>query len=125
LRARSTPGASPRYPVPQELTLSRYIALGWAHIQLTWTADLVIRIGQHFVPLRNPAYGTSQGEDSGKQGGWNANSTLNDTRVEVHVGVQFALDKVRIFQSDALQFHGQFEQRIVLQAQGFQNFLAG
>src|SRR5690606_36348407 len=92
--------------------------------QLTWTADLVIWIGQHFVPLSNPAHGTSQGEDSGEQGGWDTNSALNDTRVEVYVGVQLAFDEVWIFQSNALQFHGQLEQRIVLQAQGFQNFLA-
>ncbi|MNK98430.1 hypothetical protein D3C87_1187920 [compost metagenome] len=50
---------------------------------------------------------------------------MDDARVEVHVRVQLALHEVRIRQGDAFQFHGQLEQRVVFQAQGRENFLAG
>ena len=58
--------------------------------QLTGTADFVLRISNHFVPLGNPAHSAGQGEHASEQIHWNANGALHDARVEVDVGVQLA-----------------------------------
>jgi hypothetical protein len=50
---------------------------------------------------------------------------LHDARVEVDVRIQLARHEVFVFEGDAFQFHCQLEQRIVLQAQLFQHFVAG
>src|SRR3546814_10531979 len=48
-----------------------------ADIQLAWTADFVVGIGQHFVPLGDPAHGTGQCKNGGAQSGWTANGALH------------------------------------------------
>src|SRR5690554_2448480 len=74
---------------------SRHVPLGLAGVQLTRTPDLVVGIGQHLVPLRDPAHRTRQREDGGEQRSGNTDGTLHDTRIEVNVRVQLALDEVR------------------------------
>ena len=49
---------------------------------------------------------------------------MHDARVEVDVGVELAADEVFVFQSDFFQSLGQLEQRIILEAEFFQDFVA-
>ena len=75
--------------------------------------------------MGDPAHGPRQGEDHGEHAGWNADRLEDDPRVEVDVRVQRAFDEVRVGQGDLFQAHGQFELRIVLDAQFLQHFVAG
>ncbi|MNH94192.1 hypothetical protein D3C73_468080 [compost metagenome] len=75
--------------------------------------------------MGDPADGPRQGEDHGEHAGWNADRLEDDPRVEVDVRVQRAFDEVRVGQGDLFQAHGQFELRIVLDAQFLQHFVAG
>src|SRR5690606_30581585 len=101
------------------------VALDRTGVKLARTTDLVVGIGQHFAPLGDPAHGPGQREDGREQRGGNADGALHDAGVEVDVRVETALDEVVVFQGNALDFHGQLEQRVIFQAQGSQHFLAG
>src|SRR5690606_29691421 len=92
-------------------------------VQLTRTADLV-RAGEHFLPVRDPADGAGQGEDHGEHRGRNADGLEDDARVEVHVRVEVALLEVRIVTRYLFQLHRQFQLRVV-DAQLGQYFVAG
>lgn len=39
-------------------------------IQLTWTADFVAFVRQHFIPMRNPANSAAHGENNREHAGW-------------------------------------------------------
>src|SRR5687768_18596171 len=76
-----------------------HIAPRRALVELPRTADLVLRIGDHFLPLSDPADGAREREDAGKHRHRNAERALYDSRVEVHVGVQLSRDEIVVFQS--------------------------
>src|SRR3546814_3499970 len=48
-----------------------------AGVQLARAADLV-RAGEHFLPVGDPAHGPRQGEDHGEHAGWNADRLEDD-----------------------------------------------
>jgi hypothetical protein len=50
--------------------------------------------------LCNPAYGSGQGKNAGKQVDWNTNGALHDAGIKVDIGVELALYKVIVFQGD-------------------------
>jgi NAD(P)-dependent dehydrogenase (short-subunit alcohol dehydrogenase family) len=93
--------------------------------QLARAADLVLGVADHLVQLGDPADRAGQREDRGEQAHRDADGALHDAGVEVDVRVQLARDEVLVFQRDLLQGHGQLEQRVVLQAQLGQHFVAG
>src|SRR5437899_2200160 len=66
--------------------------------QLARTADLLLRIGNHFIPLGDPADGTRHREDTGEQRYRDAECGLYDAGVEIDVRIQFARYEVFIFQ---------------------------
>src|SRR5688572_13096206 len=59
-------------------------------VELARAADLVLRVGDHLLPLRDPADGARQREDAGEHGHRDAQRALHDARVEVHVGIQLS-----------------------------------
>ncbi len=63
-------------------------------------------------PLCHPARGTGDGKHGGEHAGRNVQGLVDDAGVEIHVRIQFAFDKIVIFERDFLQLHGQIEQRI-------------
>jgi len=65
----------------------RHVAHCRADEQLAWAADLLLWVGDHFVPLGDSADGTGHGEDTGEQGYWDAQGRLHDAGVEVHVRI--------------------------------------
>src|SRR3569623_1712034 len=85
-------------------------------IELSGPADLVLRIRDHLVELRDPADRARQREDRGEQLHRNADGLLDDARVEVDVRIQLALHEVLVFERDLLERHGQLEQRVVAHA---------
>src|SRR5271167_2689149 len=94
-------------------------------VELPRAADLLLRIGDHFVPLRDPADGARQGEDGREQAARNAQRALHDAGVEIDVGIELALDEIVVFERDLLQRHRQLEQPIVVQAQILEYLVAG
>ena len=87
-------------------------------------ADLVFGVADHLVELSDPAYRACKRKNRGKQRGGNADRPLHDARVEVHVGVQLALDEIVVFQCNLFQGHCQLEQWVVLQPKGAQDLAA-
>src|SRR5687768_3713953 len=57
-------------------------------VELARPADLVLRVGDHLLPLRDPADGAREREDAGEHGHRDAERALHDARVEVHVWIQ-------------------------------------
>src|SRR5690606_37556347 len=117
------PSRSSAYEVPIRLLFRWIIPLGMPGIQLTRTPNLV-RLAQHFVPVRAPAWRSADGENYREQGSGDTDRLQDDAGVEVHVRVEFALDEVIVFQGDFFQAAGDAEQWIVLDAQVFQDFVA-
>src|SRR5690606_33360545 len=78
LPAVSAPGS---FQTPDHKRFSTLdVAQRLAHVELARAADLVVRIGQHFVPLSDPAYRAGQREDRGEQRGGDADGALHDAR---------------------------------------------
>ena len=84
-----------------------------ASINLAWTADTLFLIGHHFFPLRYPARGTRQSEYHGEHVEWHIQSLEDNARVEIHIWVKIALDKVFVFQSDTFELLGNFKHRLI------------
>src|SRR3954464_4717709 len=102
-----------------------HFAPGGALVELARTADLVLGIGDHLLPLRNPANRSGEREDASEHRYRNAERALHDARVEVDVRVELALDEVLILQRDALELERQLEQPVVVQAELVQHLVAG
>src|SRR5690625_7108534 len=85
------------------------------------TNILEIFIVYHLIPQGDPSSCTCQRKNTGKHICWDTNRTLYDSGVEINVGVQATLDKVIMFESNTLKFHGQLEQWIVFYTQGLEN----
>src|SRR3954465_12675234 len=69
-----------------------HFAPGGALVELARTADLVLRVGYHLLPLGNPADRAGEREDAGEHRDRNAERALHDARVEVHLRGELALD---------------------------------
>src|ERR687892_634242 len=67
-----------------------HVALGRALVELARAADLVFRVGNHLLPLRDPADRAGEREDAGEHRDRDAERALHDSRVKVHVRIQLA-----------------------------------
>ena len=83
-----------------------------------------MRILDHFLPLRDPADGAREREQHCEHRGGEAHRAQRDARVEVDVRVEPLLNEVIIVQRDALELHGDIEQRIV-DAELMQHLMTG
>src|SRR5438067_10228176 len=66
------------------------VALRRAEVELPRAADLLLGVGDHFIPLRDPTNRARQGEDAGEHRGRDAERALHDPRVEVDVRIELA-----------------------------------
>src|SRR5215467_8362014 len=66
-------------------------------VELARAPDLLLRIGDHLVPLGDPADGACQREYRRKEAHRNADRPLHNARVEVDVGIELALHEVIVF----------------------------
>ena len=80
-----------------------------AEKNLPGTSDFLLSILQKLVPLSQPAWRPPNGEEDRIHGNREAHSLINEARLEVHIGIQFALHEVLVLKRNLLQFHGQFE----------------
>src|SRR5208282_6101655 len=101
------------------------VPAGSPGIELARAADLLLRIGDHLVPLRDPADGPRQREDGREQPHRYADRALHDAGVEVDVRIELALHEIVVLERDLLQRHGQLEQAVVVQPQVLEHLVAG
>src|SRR5262245_48159995 len=71
-----------------------HIPLGGALEELARPADLVLRVGDHLLPLRDPADGAREREDAGEHRHRDAERALHDAGVEIDVRIQLAAHEV-------------------------------
>src|ERR1700759_2154320 len=74
-----------------------------AGVELTRTADLLLRVLDHFLPLRDPADGARDREQHSEHRGGEAHRLERDARIEVDVRVELLLDEVLVVQRDLLE----------------------
>jgi len=94
-----------------------------AGIHLPRSGNLLFRLGQHLVPLRQPSGRARNGEHDGEHLRTETHRLVDDSGVEVHVGIQFALDEVIVFQGDAFQFQSDVKSGIA--AGAFEHLFGG
>ena len=70
-----------------------------------------------------PSSNSGNREQHGKEVGGNAQSLVDDSRVEVYVGVELSLNEVLVTKSDSLQLDGDFNQRRL--SDNRENFISG
>src|SRR6266568_9346725 len=70
-----------------------HVAARGAGEELPRPADFLVRVGDHLVPLSDPADGPCQNEDRGEQAHRDSDRALDDARVEVDVRIELALDE--------------------------------
>jgi hypothetical protein len=78
------------------ITCDLRIALRGACIKLTRTADLLMRVLDHFLPLCNPANCAGYGKQHGEHRGRETECLEGDTRIEIDIRVQFLFDEIFI-----------------------------
>src|SRR5690349_13664418 len=91
------------------------VPAGRAVVQLERAAYLVFGIGDHLLPLRDPADGAREREDAGEHRYGDAERALHDARIEVDVRLELALDEILVLERDLLQRDGELEQAVVVQ----------
>src|SRR5258706_5057501 len=102
----------------------RHLAAGGAAVQLARAPDLVLGIGDHLLPLRDPPDRAREREDAGEHRHRDAERALHDSRVEVDVRVELALDEIGILERDLLQRERQLEEATVVQSELAQHLVA-
>src|SRR5258705_14024878 len=80
-----------------------------AQVNLPRTSDLLFRVEQQLFPLRNPAGGARDGKQDWEHGHREAHGLVDEPGIEVHVGIQLALDEIVVVQSDALALQSDFQ----------------
>ena len=63
--------------------------------------------------MRQPAHCAGNGEQHWEHFERESHGLVDETRIEVHIGIEFAIDEIIVFKGDPLQFHGNVQQRIL------------
>jgi hypothetical protein len=98
------------------------LTVGWpvpgrlANVQLLRTAQLRRPILVHLAPVGDPTRKTADGEQHSEHPRGEAHGLVDNTGIEIHVGVQLAIDEIVVCQRDGLKFLGDVEQ-VVLDAE--------
>ena len=74
-----------------------------ARVKLSRAADFVTA-ANHLAPVRDPAGCATRCKDDGEHFNRNANGFQDNAGIEVHVWIQLFLNKVLVFQRNALEF---------------------
>src|SRR5580704_8601900 len=95
-----------------------------AGIELARPAEFLVRVLDHFLPLRDPADGAGEREQHREHGGRKTHGAQRDAGIEVDVRIKLLLDEIFVVQRDALELDGDVEERIV-DAELAQHLMAG
>src|ERR1700722_5485640 len=85
-------------------------------IELARTADSHVRVGDHFLPMGNPAGGARNCKHDREHGTWNPEGAVDDARIEIDVRIQLTRHKVVVLESDFLELQRKLEQRVIVLA---------
>src|SRR4029079_712506 len=96
-----------------------------AGVKLTRSADLLVGIFDHFLPLGNPADSAGDCKQHGEHGGWKTHGLQRDPGIEVDIWIKLLFQEIVVVERNALELKRDFEQRIVLAAYFAQNLMAG
>src|SRR6266581_2510080 len=83
-------------------------------VELPRSPDFLVRVRNHFVPLRDPADRPRQREDGREQALRNPQRPLHDAGIEIDIRIELALHEVVVLERDLFQRHRQLEQRIIM-----------
>src|ERR1035441_5289155 len=116
-RSSASAGGSPPAPLMLRVHQLPHAAIGHGHevayflagVHLARTRDLGVGVLQHFLPLRQPADGARNAEQHGELIRGETHRLVDDTRVEIHVGVELAFDEVLVREGDLLQCQGDID----------------
>ncbi len=100
-------------------------ALRGADVELARAADLLLGVFDHFLPLGDPADGAGDREQRREHRRREAHRLQRDARIEIDVRVQLLLDEVVVLQRDALKFHRDLQDLLILDAERIENLVAG
>ena len=119
-------GHQQRLRCPQRALVDRHVgALGGADVELARTADLLLGVLDHLLPLGDPADGARHREQHGEHRQREAHRAQRDARIEVDVGIELLLDEIVVLQRDALQLHRHLQDLLVLDAERVEHLVAG
>jgi hypothetical protein len=83
-----------------------------AQVHLARSRDFLLAFEQHFSPLCHPAAGSRNGEQHGENRDRKAHRLLDQAGIKIDVRIEFARNKVVVFEGDALSFERDVQQGI-------------
>ena len=81
-------------------------------VNLPRPGNRLLLIGDHLHPLGQPAHRARNGKHHREHGRGQAHRLVNNTGVEVHVGIQLPLHKILVLQRNPLQLQGNIQHRV-------------
>ena len=78
-------------------------------VDLARTRNLLLGVEQHLLPLGQPPDRPRNGEQHREHLGLESHGLVNDSGIEVHIGVELPLDEVFVLQRDPFEFDGNVE----------------
>src|SRR5258706_14088022 len=116
--SRASPRAGPEIDDGRLATLRERLvrSLGGARVKLARPPDLLVRILDHLLPLRDPTDRARHREQHGEHRDREAHGAQDDARVEVDVRIELALDEIVVLERDPLEIDRQI-QALILDAE--------
>ena len=79
-------------------------------VDLARSHDLVVWVVKELVPMSEPSSKSWKGEEDCEHLCWDAQSLVDNTRVEVYVWIELSLDEVLVCESDSLKLHSDVDE---------------
>lgn len=80
-------------------------------VDLSGSVNLGVGVLKGFYPVSEPTGGARDGEEYGEHVGGEVHGGVDETGVEVNVGIEVAGDEVLVGEGDAFEFEGDVEER--------------
>src|SRR5215813_13495577 len=74
--------------------------------------------------MRNPTHGARDSKDWREHRYGDANGAHDETRIEIDVRIEFALDEIGVLKRDALKLHGNLQHGVITLAVGVEHLVA-
>src|SRR5690242_11562827 len=91
-------------------------------VDLARPRNFLLRVEEHLFPLRDPAGSARNREEDREHRHRETHRLINQAGIEVHVGIELALDEVIVFEGDAFTFESDFQERVL--AHEFEDFIS-